>query len=190
MNILRPSKLPVFIAGMWQATKDDPESGARVLVQERVGEPGLLSGFSDELGEFRGHLPVEMTGKKVRIVIVEPSFLYDSYDSVKVERWGLFLPIRAKKDIVYNGSTGAKSIDYNRWSNWKETEEFSAASEKTHSAARLARIAWPLGYVGVLVAAIVGFFTLSVNPIAAIFVSVLVALGFNWLSKWLLMRGY
>ena len=190
MNILVPDKVPVLIAGMWPANHNDPESGARIFIHERVGEPELLSGFSDEFGEFRGHLTNAIVGKTVRIVILEPSFKYDSYNSVVVERWGLFLPVRAQKDHNYNGSKGAKSIDYERWHNWKEAEEFSAASRKTHNAARLAKVAWPLGYVGVFAAAVVGAITIPLNPLVGVVISILAAVGLNWLGRIILLRGY
>ena len=190
MNPLKPDKIPVLLCGMWPSSVGDPESGARVLIHKGVGEPELLTGFSDENGEFRGLLSSELAGENVRVVISEPSFLYDSYDSIKVERWGLFLPIRARRDHVYIGSEGARSINPVRWNNWNESSEFAHASEKTHAAARRAKIAWPLGYIGVLVAVILGLITIPLNPILALFVAIIVATVFSWFSKWLLEKGY
>lgn len=183
-------KLPVLICGMWQATEEDPESGARILIQDGLGGKQLLEGYSDENGEFRGLVPASYSKQSVRFVISEPSFLWDSYDQIKIERWGLFLPVRARKDLNYNGSKGAKNIDFNRWNSWNESHEFSQASEKTHSAARRAKVAWPVNLFGIFVAAVSGAITLFLNPILAVLVTIVVAVGFNLFSKWLLVNGY
>lgn len=160
------------------------------MIHERAGAPELLSGFSDSNGEFRGHLPREVVGKTVRIFIAEPSFQYDSYSSVAVERWGVFLPVRTRKDHVYNGSEGTKSINPERWNKWQEAEEFATASRITHRAARLAKVSWPLGYFGVLVAAVVAAVTIPMNPLIGVSLSVLSAAGLNWLGRKILLHGY
>lgn len=71
-----PTHVPVLIAGMWPAKPKEPESGAKVLIHRKVGEPPLVQGFSDEKGEIRAQLPAEVIGQKVRVVIVEPGFVF------------------------------------------------------------------------------------------------------------------
>lgn len=186
----KPRKIPLLLAGMWPATEGDPESGARILIQDHVGGTELLSGFSDTLGQFRGQLSAERAGEDVRIVIVEPSFVFDDYNSVKVNRWGLFLAVRQQKDLNFNGSKSAKTIDPERWTKWNSNEEHARASEITHTAARTAKLAWPVGFVGLAVAVLLGVAGFFIHPIVGLLAGVAVAWGSDFLSRDLLTRGY
>lgn len=168
----------------------DPESGPRILIQDHVGGTELLSGFSDTLGQFRGQLSAERAGKDVRIVIVEPSFQFDDYNAVKVNRWGLFLAVKQQKDRNYNGSTGAKKIDPERWANWNSNEEHVRASEITYAAARRAKFTWPIGSVGLAAAVLIGVAGFFIHPVVGLLVGLAVAWGSDFLSRYLLTKGY
>jgi len=178
---------------MWRAQPNDRESGARVLIHTGVGKPPLATGFSDEQGEFRAQLPCDLAGKSVRIVIVEPSFLFEDYDTVEVNRWGLFLPIRQQKDLAFQASKNtrvAKTIDFDRWNSWNATAEHAAASQATHSAARRAEIAWPLGRVSMALSLIIGIACLFIHPILGLVVGLVGALASHYLSQFLITKGF
>jgi hypothetical protein len=186
----KQKELPVLLAGMWPALSSDPESGARVLIQDRDTKNEIARGLSDTNGEFKGRIPGNYAGKKVRIVVVEPSFIFDDYDAVTVNKWGLFLAIRQKKDTVYNGHKGAKNIDPVKWGKWNAAQEHAHASQRTHSAARAAKVRWPIetvGYFAAIALGIVGFF---IHPALGLAAGLGVALGLTYLARYLLVAGY
>ena len=185
-----PKTIPVLLAGLWPAQKGDPESGARILIHEKVGAPEILTGFSDTSGNFRGTISGDWAGKRVRVVIVEPSFLFEDYDKVEVQKWGLFLPIKQKKDLVYNGTKGAKTIDPVKWSNWNTNQEFANASELTHSAARRAKSSLPIGIIMIFVAIVLGFLGFIINPSLGLALGVSAAYVGELMSQRALLKGY
>lgn len=186
----KPKKIPVLVAGMWPAQADDPSSGARVHISEKVGEKPLLDGFSDMSGQFRGQISREWAGKKIRVFVIDEAFKVDDYQSVKVERWGMFLAIRQQKDPAYSGSSGAEAIDPDRYSKWNSSQEHARASEITHSAARRAKLTWPIGFVGLALSFVLGVAGFYYNPIVGLVAGVAGAWGTNSLAEFLLNKGY
>jgi hypothetical protein len=182
--------VPVCLAGMWPSTLGDPESGTRVSLIEKEGGPILLDGFSDEAGEFRGRLPASWVGKEVHIVILEPSFKYEYFNPVKVERYGLFLAIRQDKDPAYSGSMSASTINPDRWNKWNSTQEHINASQKINASIRRAKIAWPLKPLGFIIAALVGIGGFFVHPVIGLVAGVLAFFAMELLAQFLLNRGY
>lgn len=184
------SAVPVFLAGMWPSLPNIPESGTSVALIEHEGGPILLQGYSDELGEFRARLASTWVGKEVYVVVREPGFKYDYFNPVRVEKWGLFLAIRQEKDLVYNGSKGAKVIDFQRWESWDSAQEHIQASRKINSAVRQAKIAWPLrplGFVVSLLLSILGFFT---SPLIGLILGLISFFVMEYLANYLLLNGY
>ena len=182
-----------MIAGMWPAQPNDPQSGVRILIQERIGGPHLAEGFSDEHGEFRAQLPAELAGKTVRVVIVEPSFDIEDYSAVQVNRWGLFLPIKQRKEPIFTPSKDtkvARTIDYERWDSWNATAEHAAASQVTHSAARKAEVAWPLGFVSMVLSLAIGIACLYIHPLLGLAVGLAGAWGSHRLSQYVITKEY
>ena len=182
--------VPVYLAGMWPSSPGAPESGTRVSLIEKEGGSFLLDGFSDEAGEFRGRLPASWVGKDVHVVIRELSFVYDYFNPVRVERYGLFLAIRQDKDPVYSGSKGARSIDLDRWDKWNSTQEHINASQKIHAAIRRARVAWPLKPLGFVVAVVVGIVGFFVHPVIGLLAGLFSFFAMEALAQYLLNHGY
>ncbi|HUF23541.1 MAG TPA: hypothetical protein VMN81_05380 [Vicinamibacterales bacterium] len=175
---------------MWPAKLQQPGSGTKVAVLDREGGTVLLQGFSDEAGFFVGRLSASWIGKQVYIVVREVSFKYDYFNPLKVERWGLFLAVRQEKDLFYNGTQGAKLLDPRRWESWNATAEHIRASAVINSAARRAKIAWPIRQVGLLVAVAVGVAGFVVHPIIGLVLGVITYGGTEVLAHVLLQRGY
>ena len=123
-------------------------------------------------------------------MVLEPEFLYDYFNPIKVERWGLFLAIRQEKDNVYSGSKGAKSIDPKGWSNWNYTQEHIKASQKISTAVRRAKTAWPLRPLGFAIAALLGVVGFFVHPAVGLVAGILSFIAMEVLAQFLLNRGY
>jgi hypothetical protein len=186
----RVDTVPVFLSGMWSSLPGDPESGTRVSLIEKEGGPIILSGFSDEYGDFRGRLPSSWIGKKVYVVVREPGFKYKYFNPIKVEKWGVFLPIHQEKDLVYSGLKGAKSIDPIRWANWNSTQEHIRATKRVNEAVRKAKIAWPLRPLGFVVALIVGVVGFFVHPVIGLIAGILSFISMEFLAQFLLNKGF
>ena len=187
---IRPKSVPVLLAGMWPALESKPETGTTVAILKKEGGPTLLSGYSDTLGEFHGRLPLSWVGKDVFVVIREVSFKYQYFNPVRVERWGLFLPVRQERDLVYNGTKGAKNLDPHRWASWDSTQENIKASRRINAAVRRAKLAWPMKWVGLSLTVLIGLGGFLVHPAAGLTLAVLVFFGMELLSNQLLLRGY
>ncbi len=177
------SAVPVFLAGMWP-------NGTSVALIERQGGPILLQGYSNELGEFRARLPSIWGGKEIYVVVREPGFKYDYFDPAKVEKWGLFLAVWQEKDLVYNGSKGAKMMDLQRWENWDSTQEHIKASRKINSAVRRAKIAWPLRPLGFVVSVFLGILGFFSSPLIGLFLGLLSFFIMEYLANYLLLHDY
>jgi len=185
-----PDTVPVYLAGMWPSQPGDADSGTLVSLVEKEGGPILLQGFSDGNGEFRGRLPASWVGKEVFVVVREPSFKYDYFNPVKVERYGLFLAIRQEKDHVYSGLQGARSIDPDSWDKWNSTQEHINASQKISVAVRTAKIRWPLRPLGFVIAAVIGVLGFFVHPAVGLVAGILSFVTIEVLAQYLLNRGY
>ncbi|MBI2278279.1 MAG: hypothetical protein HYU74_13065 [Dechloromonas sp.] len=181
--------VPVFLAGLWPALPSNPESGARVVILDRMGGEVLIDSLSDEFGQLRGQLPKCWIGKQVHVVIVEPSFKYDHLNPT-VERWGLFLAVRQEKDLAYCGRHGAKTNAPEKWESWNSTQQYIEASKLIGAAIRQAKVTWPLrefGFVLAIVTGIAGFF---VNPIMGFALGVVAFAITELLAHILFRRGY
>ena len=185
-----PSTVPVFLTGLWPSLSGNPESGTRVALLDKKGGEILLQGFSDESGYFQGELPNRWVGKQVYLVVREPGFKYDYFNPVMVERWGLFLAIWQEKDLVYNGTKGAKSLDQDRWANWNPAQEHLKASKVIASAVRQAKIAWPLREFGLAVAVVSSILGLVVSPIVGFMIGIVTFFAMEALAHVLSRRGY
>jgi hypothetical protein len=190
MKFTISSKIPVLVCGMWKAHKDIANSGAKILIQDSVSNKVLLQGFSDVNGDFRAFLPSEIKGKRVKLVILETCFEYQKYESVKVERFGLFLPVKARKDLNYIGDSGAKKIDLKKWEEWIEAEEFAIAAEKTHSAARRAKMLIPMPLFGMLIGLLTCLCTAGFGMLTSGTIGIIVTLVFNIITKKMLLNGH
>lgn len=182
--------VPVYLAGLWPSWPSQPESGTNVSLIENEGGPILLDGFSDNSGDFRGRLPASWVGNEVFLVVHEPSFTYTYFNPIKVERWGVFLPIHQEKDPAYSGSKGAKSAEPDKWANWNCTQEHIKASKKINAAVRKAKITWPLRPLGFTIAVIVGITGFFVHPLFGLIAGILSYIAIEWLAQFLLNRGY
>jgi len=123
-------------------------------------------------------------------VIREPSFKYDYFNPVQVERYGLFLAIHQEKDSVYSGSQRAKAINPKRWNKWSSTQEHINASQKISVAIRGAKIAWPLRPLGFVIAAIVGISGFFLHPVVGLVAGIVSFVAIEALAQYLLNRGY
>ena len=182
--------IPVYLAGMWPSQQGNPDSGTSVALLEKEGGQIIIKGYSDTDGEFRGRIPATWVGKTVHVVIREPSFKYDYFNPITVERYGLFLAIRQDKDTVYSGSKGARSIDPDGWEVWDATQEHINATQKVNKAVRRAKIAWPLRPLGLVLAVIIGVLGFFAHPAVGLVAGVFSFIAIEALAQYLLNRGY
>jgi hypothetical protein len=189
LNICQKA-VPVLIAGMWPGVEGEPETGTVVAILKEEGGPTLLQGYSDSAGDFHGRLPAIWVGKDVIVVVLDPGFKYDYFNPVRVQRWGLFLPVKQEPDTVYNGRQGAKNTDPHRWSNWDSTQEHINATDRIQRAVRRAKIAWPVNGVGLFISFVLGVGGFFLHPVVGLSLGVMAFFFTAWLSNRLLLHGY
>lgn len=186
----RSTTIPIFLAGLWPSSPSISDSGARVVILDKMGGEVLIEGSSDEFGHFRSQLSKRWVGKPVHLVVVEPSFKYDHSSPVVVQKWGLMLAVRQEKDLWYSGHNGARATAPEKWERWNSTERYLEASRVINAATRQARIAWPLREFGFAIALGTGIAGYFISPLGGVVLGLLTFFLMELVAHTLFRRGY